>query len=161
MWKRASLFKETCLSFVKHFILWMQMFFGFFFFCWSLAPHPLPLACQGDSRDWTHSKGSQQSPLLCWTFCELGSTAGSMHQKISNFSSLLWPVFHTDYGYQHFQHPHISMSIWYLLEHYICLQRFNWVETTKIGILCLSFPVESRFYCKRYIETNQHRQCYS
>lgn len=86
-----------------------DVFWVVFFFCWSLAPHPLPLACQGDSRDWTHSKGSQQSPLLCWTFRELGSTAGSMHQKISNFSSLLWPVFHTDYGYQHFQHPHVSV----------------------------------------------------
>lgn len=83
--------------------------FFFFPFCWNPAPHPLPSACQGDSGEWIYSKGSQQSLLLSWTFHELGSTAGSMHQKISNFSSLLWPVFHTDYYYQHTQHPHVSI----------------------------------------------------
>lgn len=67
-------------------IVWMQMFL-FFFCCWNLAPHPLPRACQGDSTEWIHSKGSGQRLLLGWTFPELGSAAGSMHQKISNFCS--------------------------------------------------------------------------
>lgn len=30
-------------------------------------------------------------------------------KKISNFSSLLWPVFHTDCYYQHVQRPHVSI----------------------------------------------------
>lgn len=145
--KTSSSFKEACLSFVKHFIVWMQMFLFFPpLFCWNLAPHPLPSACQGDSGEWIYSKGSQQSLLLNWTFHELGPTAGSMHQKISNFSSLLWPVFHTDYYYQHTQHPHVSIC-----QSDICLsaisgsQRFIWGKTqTKMGILSCRIKILPR-----------------
>lgn len=133
--------------------LWSPLSCGcrcFSFFCrWNLAPHPLPPACQGDSREWIHSKGSGQRLLLGWTFPELGSAAGSMHQKISNFSSLLWPVFHTDYYYPHAQHPHVSICQSDICASTISVSKDSIWGTTKRkgGILWLSCLVESRFYC--------------
>lgn len=147
VWERGFPFKETHSSFVEPFIVWMQMFL---FFCrWNLAPHPLPRACQGDSTEWIHSKGSGQRLLLAWTFPELGSAAGSMHQKISNFSSLLWPVFHTDYCYPHAQHPHVSICQSDICTSTISVSKDSiWGKTArKWGILWLPCLVESRFYC--------------
>lgn len=121
----------------------------FLFFCrWNLAPHPLPRACQGDSTEWIHSKGSGLRLLLGWTFPELGSAAGSMHQKISNFSSQLWPVFHTDYYHPHAQHPHVSICQSDICTSTISVSKDSIGVNTesKWGILWISRPVKSRFY---------------
>lgn len=104
----GSCSKRTCISFVKHFyrVDADALFVG------ALHLIHYSLACQRDSGEWIHSKKTMTEPAaqlnFLWT---IGSPAGSMHQKKkkSHFSSLLWPVFHTDCCYQRSRHPHVSI----------------------------------------------------
>ena len=89
----------------------------------------------------------RHSLLLNWTLRELGSTVGSMHRKKSNFSSLLWPVFHTDCYYQHVRHPHVSICQSDILLSTVSVSKDSIETKSELGISWVSCLVESRFPC--------------